>query len=57
MAGQLQMKASDLKVSCPKDQSADKGTAFTCTVTDGKTTRNLAVTVTNDKGHVDWKMK
>ena len=57
IAGQLNAKASSLSVKCPKDESADKGTTFTCTVTDGKDTRDVAITVTDDKGHVDWKLK
>jgi hypothetical protein len=57
IAGQLNVKASSLTVKCPKDESADKGTTFTCTVTDGKDTRDIAITVTDDKGHVDWKLK
>ena len=56
IAKQVGVKADSLTVKCP-DASGDKGEKFTCTVTDGKETRNVAVTVTNDDGHVDWKLK
>ena len=38
-------------VTCPDDQRAEKGVSFTCTTAG----RDIAITVTDDDGGVDWK--
>lgn len=54
VVAQGNVKAKDLKVTCPKDQEAKTGAAFTCTITNtalgvrGK----VEVTATNDNGGV-----
>jgi hypothetical protein len=54
VVAQGNVKAKDLKVSCPKDQEAKTGNAFTCTITNtalgvqGK----VEVTATSDSGGV-----
>ena len=55
-------------VSCPKDPKAKKGATFTCTViakagekfrckaSDGKVTRDIEATMTNDEGNFTAKI-
>lgn len=53
-APKLDQKASGVSVDCPDDQSAEKGTKFTCTLTEpNDSTVDIEVTLTDDSGSYD----
>lgn len=56
-ANESGVEPSALKVSCPDDPSADKGATFTCSVTDGENKQNVAITVTDGDGNVEWELQ
>jgi hypothetical protein len=43
-------------VKCPDLVTAQKGTTLTCRATSGQVTRSVVVTVTDDKGSIDYRV-
>ena len=56
LAAQNGLKEADLKVQCPDDPKAEKGTKFTCDLTGKDIASKINVTVTDDDGGFDYEV-